>query len=206
MTIQTGPQMERLNGGEGEVMAGSIVTDREKPGRYYTVESLRDLSLSGDSRIYVYYKTSAGNPGSSPLADLLLTSHSELQARAQFEDIAEKVAALSKARDVVAKTGECSESMEEAEQAIQDDPLEVVVRSGWITPNVIGGRVRAEFKILLCTGGPAVQIIGELNEHCEPESARIEHQDWGTPWTEYRLTADEQETLLEYCRQFYFGE
>jgi len=62
-----------------------------------------------------------------------------------------------------------------------------------------------EFTILLCTGGPAVRIIGELNEHQEPESARIEYQDWFTAWEDMPLTSEQQEKVLTYCRQFYFA-
>ncbi len=54
------------------------------------------------------------------------------------------------------------------------------------------------------TGGPATRIIGELNEHGEPTRARLQVQDWGTPWTDYR--GGDQETLLTYARCFYFGE
>lgn len=61
-----------------------------------------------------------------------------------------------------------------------------------------------EFKILLGTGGPAVQIRGELDEHNEPSRAWLEVQDWGKPWTQYFDI--EQDTLLTYCRCFYFGE
>ena len=107
---------------------------------------------------------------------------------------------------------------DEAQQRIQEDALSVQVRTGWHTPNEPGGNDPAEFEILLCTGGPAVRIVGDLDGYAEPYRARIEHQDWGTPWTEYRPHFDPdpetisarlnayQETLLGYCRQFYFGE
>jgi len=42
-----------------------------------------------------------------------------------------------------------------------------------------------EFFILLCTGGPAVRIMGEIDDGLQPSRAWIEYQDWGTPWTEY---------------------
>jgi hypothetical protein len=65
----------------------------------------------------------------------------------------------------------------------------------------------AEFTILLATGGPACRLIGDLNEHGEPENVRIEGQDWGTPWTELRPTTEEERAALEtYARTFYFGE
>ncbi len=95
-----------------------------------------------------------------------------------------------------------SESREDAEQRIQEDPLSVEVRSDWVT---LGEPMEAgEFVILLGTGGPATRIRGELNQYKEPDRAWLEAQDWGTPWTQY-FGAD-QDVLLTYARQFYFGE
>lgn len=97
--------------------------------------------------------------------------------------------------------GEC-EDREEAEQRIQEDALSIQVRSGWAN---IGDALNAsEFEIMLTTGGPAVRIMGELDGNAEPDRAWLEVQDWGTPWTQY-IPAD-QDTLLTYCRCFYFGE
>lgn len=97
------------------------------------------------------------------------------------------------------EAGEYSNA-DEARERIQEDPLSVEVRSSWVS---LGDVLSAdEFRILLCTGGPAVQIVGELDRR-EPVRAWIEYQDWGTPWTQY-LNAD-NDTLLTYCREFYFG-
>lgn len=112
-------------------------------------------------------------------------------------DEAEELAELEEA------AGEC-ESREDAEQRIQEDPLSVQVRSGWYQPG--GDHEPEEFKILLCTGGPAVQIRGELNQHGEPHRAWLEYQDWFTPWIEYHGENACQKTLLTYCRQFYFAD
>lgn len=100
--------------------------------------------------------------------------------------------------------GDC-ESREDAEQRIVEDPLSVEVRSGWVTPGQ-GEETGTydEFQILLCTGGPAVRIMGELSNN-QPSRAWIEYQDWGTPWT-HAPSIIEQDTLLTYCRQFYFGD
>ena len=62
----------------------------------------------------------------------------------------------------------------------------------------------AEYKITLCTGGPAVRIVGEL-DNGYPHSASLEYQDWGTPWTAYWLKEEEEEILLEYAQCFYYG-
>lgn len=101
--------------------------------------------------------------------------------------------------------GDC-DGRDEARERIYESALEISVRSGWYHPGEEAVQPD-EFIILLCTGGPAVRIVGELDEHLLPSEARIEHQDWGTAWTEY---ADpnvlKDEDLLRYCQQFYFGE
>lgn len=91
---------------------------------------------------------------------------------------------------------------EGARERIQGDALEVAVRSGWYSPGSDDNDPQ-EFFILLCTGGPACRIRGELNQHGEPDRAWLEYQDWGTPWTKY-FDAD-QDVLLAYSRQFCFG-
>ena len=118
------------------------------------------------------------------------------QARAQLDSIIEMVDNLENA--------ETDEEKEQAETAINEDPLSLQVRSGWYEP----GRNSdpEEFEILLCTGGPAARIIGELNEYQEPKKAVIEGQDWFTPWLTISMTEEEEEKVLTYCRQFYFDK
>lgn len=112
-----------------------------------------------------------------------------------FPDEAEELKELKRA------AGDCPDR-EEAEQRIHEDPLSIEVRSDWVSNKE--EMEPAEFKILLATGGPAVRIIGELDQYKQPSSARLQVQDWFTPWTEY-VNAD-SDTLLTYCRCFYFGE
>lgn len=103
--------------------------------------------------------------------------------------------------ELTAQAGEC-ESREDAERRISEDPLSLEVRSGWTS---LGEPLQAEeFNILLSTGGPAVRIVGELNQHGEPYRAWLEVQDWFKPWTQYFGAS--QSVLLTYCQQFYFGE
>jgi len=93
---------------------------------------------------------------------------------------------------------------DEARQAIDEDPLSVQVRSAWHTPGEDSSPT--EYEILLCTGGPAARIRGEINQYNEPETAQIEYQDWFTPWERYSDTSSEEdEALLTYARQFHFG-
>ena len=95
-----------------------------------------------------------------------------------------------------------------ARDEIQEDALSVEVRSDWHTPGD-GDDKPTDYKIVLTTGGPALQIIGELNEYGEPENAKLQWQDWGTPWTDiwtHESTDIDSGILLEYAQCFYFGE
>lgn len=117
-----------------------------------------------------------------------------------LEDLREAVA-VNIADGTIEQPGDMEWDEDDARERIQEDPLSVEVRSGWHTPG--DAPQVEEFCILLCTGGPAVQIRGELDEHCEPCRAWLEYRDWGTPWTQYFDAA--QDTLLQYAGQFYYG-
>ena len=118
------------------------------------------------------------------------------QALPQLESIVEMIAALRVASN--------DEEREAAQTRIEEDPLSVEVRGDWNAPGCEGAKP-SEFMILLCTGGPAVRIRGELDRYSEPEKPRIEYQDWFTPWqTLSGLSDEENDALLEYCRVFYF--
>lgn len=124
--------------------------------------------------------------------------HARDQAKAQLQSSTEMVGALRAAIDR-------DDSLEQAVEAIHADALSVQVRSDWYDPGS-EDRSPAEYNILLCTGGPAVRIIGTLSEYLEPDSAHVQYQDWGTPWTDYPLTSEEEAIVLEYAQQFYYGE
>ena len=113
------------------------------------------------------------------------------------EEEAAELAELEEAAD------DC-EDEDEARRRIEDDALSVEIRSDWETP---GARLSAsEFRILLCTGGPHVEIVGDLNRHNEPESARLLYQDWFEGKQEYACDSDEVADLIQYASVFYFGE
>jgi hypothetical protein len=86
------------------------------------------------------------------------------------------------------------------EESCQESALAVDVRSGWGPPSETMGP--DEFQILLSTGGPALRIIGDLDDF-NPTDARLEHQDWGTPWTQWRRGVD-AEALEWFCSLFCF--
>jgi hypothetical protein len=119
-------------------------------------------------------------------------------ARSQFGKIAGLVLALQSA-DVFAR--------EDAEERINEDALEVMIRSSWHAPGKDSMDVPIEYCILLCTAGPTVRIVGDLNKYGEPVSARVEHQDRLNPFeTWVGNCSSVEEILLAYARCFNFGE
>ena len=118
--------------------------------------------------------------------------------KSAYESIEEMVTNLNQARE-----DEDDTAIEAAEQTIHEDPLSVRVRDGWRSPGAQSDGPD-EYEILLSTGGPATRIVGELDDHCEPSTARLQSQDWYTTFETFH-DADE-EVLLAYCREFYFGD
>lgn len=118
-------------------------------------------------------------------------NNAEQQARALVEHIVALVAALD------------GDDPDGARETIQEDPLEVSVRSSW---HQVGTHAYPEeFMILLCTGGPAVRIVGDLDTNHEPYDPIIQYQDWFEPWTTFIVDDYERAALQRYCEQFYFG-
>jgi len=112
-------------------------------------------------------------------------------------------------KELIEKWNEAIESqdeglvIDEVEEEIRNMPLCVEVRSDWHDVNSHDEyRYPTHYKILLGTGGPAVQIVGELDEHGEPETAELQGQDWFTPWE--RTKEQDEDILLQFARFFYF--
>lgn len=127
---------------------------------------------------------------------------SELDAPAEFLEW-EKLngASLDTMRAELAEleeqAGDCSDQ-EEAQQRIQEDPLSVEVRSGWVS---MGDTMEAEeFRIVLCTGGPHVEIVGDLCNG-SPSSVRVLYRDWSESGELFDFDHD---AVLTYCNQFCF--
>ena len=80
------------------------------------------------------------------------------------------------------------ESEDEARDAICETPLSVEVRSGWHAVGEDAGEPE-EFRIVLCTGGPHVELTGEIGG-----SVRVVFRDWGESG-EYYPDADERSAL-----------
>lgn len=87
---------------------------------------------------------------------------------------------------------------------VWESVLSAEVRDGWRN---VGAKSNGaeEFRILLSTGGPACQIIGDLNDG-SPENVRIQHRDWGTHWTNLATSNEENLALAWFCGCFCFEE
>jgi hypothetical protein len=127
------------------------------------------------------------------------TNHARDNAQAWAQNIADMVAALA-----------ADAGCDDAQEAIQEAPLSVEVRSDWSFPGKVAEPV--EYQILLSTGGPALRITGKLGTHGEADTADLEYQDWGTPWTRYHpahgepLFDSHNADVLTFAQQFYFAE
>lgn len=93
------------------------------------------------------------------------------------------------------------EDRDSALQAIREDPLSVEVRSDWETLESPPMLAPAEFRIVLCTGGPHVELRGDLQDG-EPCSVRVLYRDWGGSG---ELLDFDRDVVLTYCRQFSFA-
>ena len=98
------------------------------------------------------------------------------------------------------------DQQDELRESILNNALSVEFRSGWYSsPESITDLRPEEFKILLTWGGPALRIIGKLDNY-EPIEPKLQFQDWGTPWTDFEIkTESQQDALNWFCNCFYFG-
>ena len=83
-------------------------------------------------------------------------------------------------------------------------PLSVLVRSDWASPGC--DLQPAEYEILLCTGGPAVRMRGDLSDYGEPDTVCLEYQDWFASWDRLALSSDESRAVARLVSLFWFGE
>ena len=101
--------------------------------------------------------------------------------------------------------GEAHTDPDDLRDRLMGQALEIGVRSDWVDP-MRGTFEPTEYLLLLTTGGPALRITGELDISNEPATLRLQHQDWGTAWTDYPLDDAEQQDLLQFANLFVFGE
>ena len=89
--------------------------------------------------------------------------------------------------DLEEQAGEFADQ-DEARDAIYETPLSVEVRSGWHAVGDDAGEPE-EFRIVLCTGGPHVELTGDIGD-----TVRVVFRDWGESG-EYYPDADERSAL-----------
>lgn len=116
-----------------------------------------------------------------------MSTYAYQQAELQYNCIVELLAAAQDAEDPA--------------DELRQLPLSVTTRSAWGSAG--SPLLPAEYELLLCTGGPAVRVTGDLDDDFEPVTATMQHQDWGTPWTDFH-TADESK-LLAFSSHFYYA-
>ena len=141
------------------------------------------------------------------------------QAAAQLASIAEMVEWLTHARECTASG--CAEGCtggdgyantqeyhdeEAAREFLTDSPLSVEVRTDWHAVGAVEAAKPTHYKILLCWGGPAVQIAGSLNQYNQPDSAELQYQDWFIEWMHFPMTGEDEAVLIAYATEFYFDE
>lgn len=142
--------------------------------------------------------------------------HGQNNARAWLDRIREMVAALEATENEEPGEidGDTYTDPDEVRERIEESALSVRVRSEWYAP---GETPKAgEYEILLTTGGPALRIIGELDDYGQANNARLEYQDWFEPWTRFSPYQEDGATIeeasaaesdvLTFAQCFYFGE
>ena len=133
--------------------------------------------------------------------------HALQNAIGHIESIVKDYERLSYLESLNPTSCEEEEEIEQMKESILNSALSVEFRSGWYSsPESIADLKPEEFKILLTWGGPALRVIGDLNQYKEPENIKMQYQDWGTCWTDLKITEEQQEALNWFCSCFYFGE
>ena len=131
-------------------------------------------------------------------------NHALQNAIGHIESIVEDFEKISYLESLNVTSSEDEEEIEQIKESILNSALSVEFRSGWTSnPNELEIE---EFKILLTWGGPALRVIGDLNQYKELENIKMQFQDWGTCWTDFEITENQQEALNWFCNCFYFGE
>lgn len=131
------------------------------------------------------------------------------QAAAQLDSIHELFTAAQNARDGLPAIADGNEFDDEdaVREYAMEQALSVEVRCAeWHTPGDEYGTAD-EFRIVVCTGGPHVEIRGSLNQWSEPENAEIYANDWFTTLESLDGYSEEKAEALDwFCGLFYYGE
>ena len=135
-------------------------------------------------------------------------NHALTNCKGQLENIIE----LYKLSQQAYKEGRGNDERDFIEEAT-DMALDVCWKSDdWQAIGAKEGFSPTKGRVLLTTGGPACQIICNL-DGSYPSDPEIQWQDWGTPWTtpsiqrELQLDFELADSALEwFINLFYWGE
>ena len=94
------------------------------------------------------------------------------------------------------------ENYEEIEKEVHDAALAISVRSDWEFLTSEHELTPSEFRIELSTGGPALRVVGDLDDR-QPVNPVMEYQDWGTPWIRYAMNEEALEWFVNlFCFEY----
>jgi hypothetical protein len=79
------------------------------------------------------------------------------------------------------------------------------VRSDWRCLSIAGETEPDEWRLVLCTGGPHVEVRGEFNNYGDPETASLWAADWGQSLAEVPISQSSADLLLWFGQTFYWG-
>lgn len=121
------------------------------------------------------------------------------------QEIYEGLGYLYEGRNATDEDREIYHDEDSAKEELESNALSLEVRPDW---HPLGDTdAPREYSILLCTGGPAVRITGNL-EGDDASSAALQYQDWYTSWEDFNdMSSEEGRILLDYAQQFsFYGE
>lgn len=125
--------------------------------------------------------------------------HAKEQAEAQVRTIVDLVEALEEAKDL-----DDYRAIDEARERMYENLLSVEYRSSeWRLASdyyrqMEGGEAPDEYRAVLCTGGPHVEIVGGLTEHGEPASFQVQYNDWFRSMEKLSLSPREEKAVRTY--------
>lgn len=114
----------------------------------------------------------------------------------EFPDEASELEELEEA------AGEAQDE-DDARERLYEDPLEVSVRSGWVDYAQGDTMKPEEFRIVLCTGGPHVELQGDLDQYGCPSRVRCLYRDWSECG---ELFDFDHEAALRYAQELIPGQ
>ena len=171
-----------------------------------------DILLPQDTRFWPCTTEPVGTYGHTEEASDLMSNDIERhqdQARAQLDTIVELHEAYEALQDgePAVADGYTFADEDELRQYAEENALSVEVSVGWHTPGEAEDASK-RYRVVLCTGGPHVEIQGELGIFNEPDDADIYSNDWFKELT--RLPVEwgsaEQDALDWYVGLFYYGD